>query len=55
MVLDTALDKLPPYVKGKPSKESAAARDAFFAYKKKHPAPPEKLTGIQRRMQSGGA
>lgn len=43
------------YVKGKPSKEGSAAREAFFAFKKKHPAPPEKPTGIQRRMQSGGA
>jgi hypothetical protein len=42
------------YVKGKPSKEAASTREAFFAYKKKHPRP-ETLTGVQRRMQSGGA
>lgn len=43
------------YAKGKPSKEAERAREAYFAHKKKHPTGSERLTGLQRRMQSGGA
>lgn len=42
------------YVKGKPSKDTEAVRKEFFAYKKKHPTT-EKPSGLQKRMQSGGA
>jgi hypothetical protein len=42
------------YVKGKPSKDTEGVRKAYFAFKKKHPST-DKVSGLQRRMQSGGA
>jgi hypothetical protein len=50
----TSKDGSKSYVKGKPSKETERVRKAYFEYKKKHPTT-EKVSGLQRRMQSGGA
>lgn len=39
--------------RGKPSKQARIIAKKFFAYKKRHPKPPRRLTPLQKRMQSG--